>query len=121
MPVPELANALLPFVPVNLEKMLQITPLIQERIRLLRDVQTVADFFFETELAPYDPAELIPKKGDLAMVFVHAAFVVFEVGLLSYMAVRINREASDADPYEGAYPVHVRLGVERRRSGAHVP
>jgi glutamyl-tRNA synthetase len=67
MPVPELATALLPFVPVDLPKMLQITPLIQERIRLLRDVQTVADFFFETELAPYDPAELIPKKGDLAM------------------------------------------------------
>ena len=67
MPVAELAAALLPFVPVDLAKMLQITPLIQERIRLLRDVQTVADFFFETELAPYDPAELIPKKGDLAM------------------------------------------------------
>ena len=67
MPVPELSAVLLPFVPVNLERMLQITPLIQERIRLLRDVQTVADFFFETELAPYDPAELIPKKGDAAM------------------------------------------------------
>jgi glutamyl-tRNA synthetase len=67
MPVAELATALLPFVPVTAEKMLQITPLIQERIRLLRDVQTVADFFFEKELAPYDPTELIPKKGDLAM------------------------------------------------------
>ena len=69
MPVPELSNALLPFVPagVTAEKMLQITPLIQERIRLLRDVTTVADFFFEKELAPYDAAELIPKKGDLAM------------------------------------------------------
>jgi glutamyl-tRNA synthetase len=67
MPVAELSNALLPFVSVNAEKMLQITPLIQERIRLLRDVQTVADFFFEKELAPYDAAELIPKKGDLAM------------------------------------------------------
>ena len=67
MPVAELSTALLPFIPVSAEKMLQITPLIQERIRLLRDVQTVADFFFETELAPYDPAELIPKKGDLAM------------------------------------------------------
>ncbi len=67
MPVAELSTALLPFVPVTAEKMLQITPLIQERIRLLRDVQTVADFFFADELAPYDPAELIPKKGDLAM------------------------------------------------------
>jgi glutamyl-tRNA synthetase len=47
--------------------MVQITPLIQERIKLLRDVATVADFFFVEELAPYDPAELIPQKGDAAM------------------------------------------------------
>src|ERR1700689_3972792 len=46
MPAAELAKELLPFVPVTAEKMLQITPLIQERIRLLRDVQEVADFFF---------------------------------------------------------------------------
>jgi glutamyl-tRNA synthetase len=44
-----------------------IAPLIQERVKLLRDVQTVADFFFEETLAPYDAAELIPKKGDAAM------------------------------------------------------
>ena len=31
--------------------MLRITPLIQERIKLLRDVLTVADFFFIDELA----------------------------------------------------------------------
>ena len=47
--------------------MLQITPLIQERIKLLRDVATAADFFFVDELPPYDPAELIPQKGDAAM------------------------------------------------------
>jgi glutamyl-tRNA synthetase len=47
--------------------MLRITPLIRERIRLLRDVQTVADFFLEDELKPYDAAELIPKKGDAAL------------------------------------------------------
>ena len=40
----------------------QITPLIRERIRLLRDVLTVADFFFADELAPYDTAELIPQE-----------------------------------------------------------
>ena len=28
---------------------------------------TVADFFFSAELKPYDPAELIPQKGDAAM------------------------------------------------------
>ena len=27
----------------------------------------VADFFFTAELTPYDPAELIPQKGDAAM------------------------------------------------------
>jgi glutamyl-tRNA synthetase len=63
----ELAAALLPFVPVDLERMRKITPLIQERMKLLRDVQTVADFFFVEQLPPYDSAELIPKKGDAAM------------------------------------------------------
>ena len=63
---------LLPFAaaagfPADLRKMRQIAPLIQERIKLLRDVATVADFFFVEELPPYDPAELIPQKGDAAM------------------------------------------------------
>jgi glutamyl-tRNA synthetase len=44
-----------------------ITPLIRERIKLLRDVLTAADFFFVDQLPPYDPAELIPQKGDGAM------------------------------------------------------
>ncbi|HEY4086048.1 MAG TPA: glutamate--tRNA ligase [Bryobacteraceae bacterium] len=66
MPAADLTTALMPFVPVDATKMLQITPLIQERIRLLRDVQEVADFFF-AEPKPYDPAELIPKKGDAAL------------------------------------------------------
>ena len=42
-------------------------PLIQERMKLLRDVASVADFFFAEELAPFDSAELIPQKGDAAM------------------------------------------------------
>src|SRR6185312_2507577 len=67
MPAADLTAALMPFVPVDAARMLQITPLIQERIRLLRDVQEVADFFFADELAPYDSAELIPKKGDAAL------------------------------------------------------
>jgi glutamyl-tRNA synthetase len=48
-------------------KLPQITRLVQERIRLLNEVLTVGDFFFVEELAPYDSAELIPKKGDAAM------------------------------------------------------
>ncbi len=47
--------------------MLKITPLIQERIKTLNDVLSVADFFFEEQLPPYDKAELIPKKGDAAL------------------------------------------------------
>jgi glutamyl-tRNA synthetase len=69
----EFAERLLPYVRqagftnATLEKVRAIAPLIQERIRLLSDVGTVADFFFSEELRPYDPAELIPQKGDAAM------------------------------------------------------
>lgn len=72
MPADDLAAKLLPIVQgadfdVDLPKLLQVTPLIQERIKLLRDVLTVGDFFFLHELAPYDTAELIPKKGDASL------------------------------------------------------
>jgi glutamyl-tRNA synthetase len=72
LPVEELCQRLLPIVRgagLNIEpdKMLQITPLVRERIKLLRDVLTVADFFFVDQLPPYDPAELIPQKGDRSM------------------------------------------------------
>jgi glutamyl-tRNA synthetase len=72
LPVEELSRRLLRVVRaagvnVTEEKMLRITPLIRERIKLLRDVLTAADFFFVDELPPYDPAELIPQKGDAAM------------------------------------------------------
>jgi len=70
--VEDLAGRLLPIVQaagfgVDRDRMLEITPLIRERIKLLRDVLAVGDFFFRAELAPYDPAELIPQKGDAAM------------------------------------------------------
>jgi glutamyl-tRNA synthetase len=52
---------------VTSEKMLRITPLIRERIKLLREVLTAADFLFVDQLPPYDPAELIPQKGNAAM------------------------------------------------------
>ncbi len=72
MPAAALAERLLPVVQragftVDSAKMAQITPLIQERIRLLQDVVTVGDFFFLDELPPYDNSELIPKKGDAAL------------------------------------------------------
>lgn len=70
--VDDLSERLLPIVheqfpDVTPEKMLQVTPLIRERIKFLRDVLTAADFLFVERLPPYDPAELIPQKGDAAM------------------------------------------------------
>jgi glutamyl-tRNA synthetase len=70
--IEELSARLLPIVrdagfQVTPEEMLAVTPLIRERIKLLRDVLTTADFFFVDQLPPYDPAELIPQKGDAAM------------------------------------------------------
>jgi glutamyl-tRNA synthetase len=70
--IEDLSPLLLPIVreagfSITPEKMLRITPLIRERIKLLRDVLTAADFFFVDQLPPYDPAELIPQKGDAAM------------------------------------------------------
>jgi glutamyl-tRNA synthetase len=70
--IDDLSARLLPVVhgagfQITPDKMHAITPLIQERIKLLRDVLTAADFFFVDQLPPYDPAELLPQKGDAAM------------------------------------------------------
>jgi glutamyl-tRNA synthetase len=70
--IEDLSAQLLPIVrqagfKVTSEKILQITPLVRERIKLLLDVLTVADFFLVDQLPPYDPAELIPQKGDAAL------------------------------------------------------
>ncbi len=72
LPVPQLSRLLQPFfasagLQAAPEKLLAVTPLIRERIKLLRDAVSAADFFFLPELAPYDPAELIPQKGDAAL------------------------------------------------------
>jgi glutamyl-tRNA synthetase len=70
LPVDELSRDLRPFFEqagfhATPEKILAVTPLIRERIKLLSDAVAAADFFFIDKLAPYDPAELIPlKKGD---------------------------------------------------------
>jgi len=72
LPEDELAQRLLPFVRAQFpnasaEMVRKVAPLVRERIRLLRDVNSIAAFFFVDELPPYDPAELVPQKGDLAM------------------------------------------------------
>ncbi len=72
LPAEQLSRSLQPFFeqagfhPAP-EKVLSVTPLIRERIKLLRDAVSAADFFFLAELAPYDPADLIPQKGDAAL------------------------------------------------------
>jgi glutamyl-tRNA synthetase len=71
--VKDLSRELAPFFveagfEVPPERLLAVTPLIRERIKLLSEAVSAADFFFLPELAPYDPAELIPPKGgDAAM------------------------------------------------------
>jgi glutamyl-tRNA synthetase len=72
LPVEELASKLVPFFRAagfvaDEQKILRVTPLIRERIRLLTDAAAVADFFFLEQLPPYDPLELVPQKGDAAM------------------------------------------------------
>ena len=67
LPVEDLSARLLPIVRaagfnVTPERMLRITPLIRERIKLLRDVLTAADFFFVDQLPPYDPANSSRKR-----------------------------------------------------------
>lgn len=71
MSADDLAKKLLPVVraagfDADEAKMLRVTPLIQERIKTLNDVASVADFFFLGQLPAYDPAELIPQKADVA-------------------------------------------------------
>ncbi len=72
LPLEDLRDRLLPVIHsagynVSSEKLLAITRLLRERIRLLQEVLTVGDFFFVDQLPPYDPAELIPQKGDKEM------------------------------------------------------
>jgi glutamyl-tRNA synthetase len=85
LPVEELSRQIAPFLTSagfdpEPEKLQAVTPLIRERIKLLRDAVSAADFFFLDQLPPYDPAELIPSKGgDAAMarrVLQHALVIL---------------------------------------------
>jgi glutamyl-tRNA synthetase len=77
LPVDALSQYLAPFLAqaglhASPEKLLTVTPLIRERIKLLKDAVSAADFFFVDQLPPYDPAELIPQiskkeAGDAAL------------------------------------------------------
>jgi glutamyl-tRNA synthetase len=97
LPIDDLSARLLPIVldagfDVAPERMLAITPLIRERIKLLRDVLTAADFFFVDQLPPYDPVELVPQKGDAAMA----------LGVLSRAREVLARTEFKHDPLDQA-------------------
>jgi glutamyl-tRNA synthetase len=110
LPAEKLSAELLPFAHAagfnaDPERMLRITPLIQERIRLLRDVSTAADFFFVAELPPYDTAELIPQKGDLAM-----ARAVLEQARETLATAEFNHDALDAALRSAAQNLKIKTG-----------
>ena len=110
LPVDELCRRLLPVVKdagydVNDATMQKITPLIRERIKVLSDVLTTADFFFVKDLPPYDPAQLIPQKGDAAM----ARKVLARAGEV-LAKTEFNHQALDQALREAAKELGVKAG-----------
>jgi glutamyl-tRNA synthetase len=110
LPVAELSARLLPVVEgagfaVDAARMERITPLIRERIKLLRDVLTVADFFLADKLAPYDSSELIPKKGDAAL-----ALAVLERARAVLAVTEFSHDSLDAALRAAAVAQGVKAG-----------
>jgi glutamyl-tRNA synthetase len=104
LPAAELAGLLIPVwrkagYEVTPEKALRVTPLIQERIKTLNDAVAAADFFFLRELAPYDPAELIPQKGshDMALRALEKALAVLADGPFTHEALEQRLRAAAAE------------------------
>jgi glutamyl-tRNA synthetase len=105
LPIAELSERLRPFVPTGFNKLEKIAPLIKERIKLLSEAATVADFFFLDELPPYDPEELIPQKGDRAM-----AFAALQRALEILSTAEFNHDALDAALRAGAQDLKIKPG-----------
>ncbi|MGD0155148.1 MAG: glutamate--tRNA ligase [Terracidiphilus sp.] len=110
LPVEELSRDLLPFFEQagfhpSPEKVLAVTPLIRERIKLLRDVVPAADFFFVDKLPPYDPAELIPQKGDAAL-----ARRVLETALEVLATTAFDHDSLDKALREAAASLGLKAG-----------
>lgn len=125
LPVERLAELLEPVwrnagYEVTREKALRVTPLIQERIKTLNDAVSVADFFFLRELAPYDPAELIPQKGDAAMALraLEKALAVLPDGDFTHAAIeeRLRAAASELGLKAGQMFQPIRVAVCGRRN-----
>jgi glutamyl-tRNA synthetase len=90
---------------VTEEKVRRVAPLVRERIRLLREVLSVADFFFVPQLPRYDPAELVPQKGDAAM-----AKRVLEKAREVLANVEFTHDALDASLRAAAQELGVKAG-----------
>lgn len=110
LPAAELAERLAPYARAagfggDSEKLRRIAPLIQERIKLLGDIRTVADFFFLDQLPPYDPAELIPQKGDAAL-----ARRVLECARATLGTVEFKHEALEAALRAAAETLKIKAG-----------
>jgi len=106
LPEDELAERLMAFIPgADAAKMKQIAPLVRERIKLLSDVRAVADFFFVDKLAPYDPVELIPQKGDRAL-----ALVVLQRAREILQNTEFRHDALDAALRAGAAEIKIKPG-----------
>jgi glutamyl-tRNA synthetase len=110
LPVEDLAERLLPIVraagfPVDRPRMLAITPLVRERMKLLRDVLTVADFFFAEDLPPYETSELIPKKGDPAL-----ALAVLEHAAQTLAAAEFSHDGLEAALRSAAQTLGIKAG-----------
>ena len=110
LPVEDLAAALLPFAQAtgfnaDAARMLEVTPLIRERIRTLKDVATTADIFFLDDLPAYDPAELIPQKGDAAL-----ARTVLVTARLILSTAEFNHDGLDVALRAGAQELKIKTG-----------
>jgi glutamyl-tRNA synthetase len=107
MNLDDLAARLMPFLPAGAdpEKVRRVAPLVRERIRLLKDVQSVGGFFFTDKLAPYDPAELIPQKGDREM-----ALRVLKRALETLAKTSFSHDALDAALRADAAELGIKAG-----------
>ncbi len=110
LPLEELSRDLQPFFEqagfnASPDKILAVTPLIRERIKLLRDAVPAADFFFLDKLAPYDPAELIPQKGDAAL-----ARRVLQTALEVLPATTFDHDSLDKTLREAAASLGLKAG-----------
>ncbi len=74
-------------------------------MKLLRDVLTVADFFFAEELPPYETSELIPKKGDPAL-----ALAVLKQAAQTLAAADFSHDGLEAALRSAAQTLGIKAG-----------